>query len=117
MSVPKLPPLTVARLAVRDGRACLHCGTDETLTVQHRAVKGHGGRRSAERLSNGIILCNALNVAVEQSAEVAWWAAYYGWKILTSSDPSAVSVYDAGTGRWWLLDDRGGRIETGGPTS
>lgn len=68
-----------------------------------------GGSRSAERLSNGIVLCNLFNVAIEQDAAVAAHATAYGWKVPRWVDPATVPVYDARTGFWWLLDDDGGR--------
>lgn len=111
MSAPKWPALTVAKLAVRDGRYCLHCGTTETLTVQHRGVKGSGGRRSADRPSNGVILCWALNVALEQDAGLAAWAEARGWKLSSHSDPTQERVLDATTGIWYMLDDEMGRRE------
>lgn len=106
---PKWPPLSVAKLALRDGRYCLHCGTTEALTVQHRGVKGSGGRNSADRPSNGVILCWALNVALEQDAGLAAWAEGLGWKISSHADPTQLPVTDATTGLVWLFDDQYGR--------
>lgn len=99
------PTLTVALIARRDGRRCLHCGVVDGLTAQHRAVRGLGGRRSADRPSNGIILCWALNNAVETDAALAAWARARGWKVSTHADPTQVPVLDGITGDWWLLDD------------
>lgn len=111
MALDRLPVLTVARLALRDGgRSCWHCWEDVAVGVQHRCTKGMGGSPEAERLSNGVILCNALNVAVEQDAQVAAWATAYGWKVSKWDDPAKVPVLDARTGFWWLLDDAGGRV-------
>lgn len=108
---PEWPLLKAARLALRDGgRSCWHCGEDVAVGVQHRAVKGMGGRGDAERPSNGIILCNALNVAVEQDSEVAAWAEAYGWKVSRWVDPATVPVYDAVRGEWWLLRDDWTRV-------
>ena len=97
----KLPKLTVAAIAKRDGRRCIHCGTTESLTLQHRGNKGMGGRPSAERSSNGVILCLGLNLA----AEAAKLCRINGWKISTHADPSKVSVFDANTGLTYLLAD------------
>ena len=99
------PRLTLARLILRDGRACWHCGTDEALTVQHRAVKGMGGRNSAERPSNGLALCGGMNVAIEQDAALAAWAEACGWKLRTTDDPSERPAWDAVAQRWVSLGD------------
>lgn len=109
MSVPKLAPLTVDRLAVRDGRRCIHCGTTEGLTVQHRANRGHGGSRSAESPANGVILCWGLNGALERIPEAADAARECGWKVSRHVDPATVPVWDGVTRGWWLLDHEGGR--------
>lgn len=110
MAVEKLPALTVARLAERDGRRCIAHGCVDGLSVQHRAVKGLGGRRTAERWSNGIILCADLNVALEADPGVAAWGRRLGYKVSTHADPSKVPVYDGVTGEWWLLDDNGHKV-------
>lgn len=105
----KRPNLTVDRLAARDGRRCAHCGIEVNLTVQHRANRGMGGRRSAERMSNGIILCWAANTALESHAAAAAYARECGWKVSKHADPSEVPVWDAVDQCWWLLDDEGGK--------
>lgn len=109
--MPKWAKLTVAKLAARDGRHCLHCGTTDTLTVQHRGVKGMGGRNSAERPSNGIIICWELNVAAEANQAYAEMCLAHGWKISTHADPTQIPVYDATTGSSWLLNDDFGRTK------
>lgn len=101
----------MARIARRDGLRCIHCGTTDALTCQHRGVKGTGGRNSAERPSNGIILCWALNVAIEQDAELAAWAEEMGWKISTHADPTTIAVYDTTEAAAFLLDDAWNRVE------
>lgn len=81
------------------------------LSVQHRAVKGMGGRNSAERPSNGIILCALLNAALEQDASLADWADARGWKISTSDDPEARLVWDQVAYCWVQLGDDWTRTE------
>lgn len=109
MSVERLRPLTVDRLAKRDGRRCLHCGTTEGLTVQHRANRGHGGSRSAESPANGIILCGLLNGRLESDPDAAELARLAGWKLSRHVDPAAWPVWDAVARVWWLLDHEGER--------
>lgn len=111
MSSATWRPLTVALIAARDGRHCPHCGTELDLTAQHRGVKGMGGRRSADRPSNGIILCWWANWAAEALADFAAYAIRKGWKISPNDDPERVPVFDATTGRWYRLDDQWGRAE------
>lgn len=102
--------LTVAALGQRDwGRRCWHCHETEGVGVQHRGAKGMGGSNEAERPSNGIVLCNLFNGAVEADPDAASLAAAYGYKISRWVDPSSVPVYDALTGTWWRLDDDMGR--------
>lgn len=115
MAAETWPPLTVDRIAVRDGRRCMHCGTTDGLTTQHRARKGLGGRRTAERPSNGVILCGALNGAVEADAAVAAWARDRGWKASAYADTTKVPVLDGVTGEWWLLDDNWHKVRTDPP--
>lgn len=106
MSVPTWPVVKKSKLIARDGEHCPHCGTREALTIQHRAVRGMGGRRTAERPSNAVLLCWAYNVAIEQDATLSAEALAAGWKISTHADPSKVPYLDATTGtRWQLADD------------
>lgn len=106
MSVPSWPVITKAKLTRRDGAGCWHCGDTETTTVQHRGVKGAGGRRSAERPSNGLLLCWAVNVALEQDAGLAEYGRAMGWKLSSHDDPAEVSAWDeTSQTRWRLADD------------
>lgn len=97
------------RIAARDGDRCIHCGTTEGLTIQHRANRGMGGRPSADVPSNLILMCGALNVALEQRADLAEWARRCGWKVSRHLDTREVAVWDAVAGLWLYLDDAWGR--------
>ncbi len=99
------PKLTVARLALRDGARCAHCGAVDGLTVQHRGIRGMGGSPAAERPSNGLILCWALNTAIAADAEVAAFAEARGWAISQWADPLEVPVWDEPDGAWYRLGD------------
>lgn len=105
MAVQNWPALTVAKLERVAGRRCWHCGTTEALTVQHRAVKGHGGRRSADRPSNGLLLCWGFNTLIESDAAAAAYARDSGWKISTHADPAQVPAFDVNTGLAYLIAD------------
>lgn len=116
--IPLWPALTRTKITRRDyqGQAyCLHCGTTEDLTIQHRYRKGAGGSNAAERPSNGVMLCWTLNTQMEQNATVAALALEYGWKLTGADDPTEAAVYDAVTGLWWLLSDQWTRTETNDP--
>lgn len=105
--------LTVAKVAPRDGRVCAHCGATDGLSVQHRANKGMGGSREAERLSNGIILCATYNALLEQSAAEAERAIRMGWKcskygrIEAGTHTSQVPFWHYPTQGWRLVFDDG----------
>jgi hypothetical protein len=99
------PALTAKPIGRRDGKHCVHCGTTENLTVQHRAVKGSGGRNSAEAPANGILLCWPANVELEQDGPGAEHGRSMGWKLSTHADPTEVPFFDASTGEWWQPDN------------
>lgn len=84
---------------------CLHCGATEALAPNHRANRGHGGSKSAERPSNLVLLCSMFNGLIESDAKAARLAKQYGWKISRYDTPSQIPVYDAIAGLWWALDD------------
>lgn len=84
----------------------MHCGATEGLGVQHRAGKGMGGSNRAERPSNGVILCNLLNSALEQDADLAAWAEDHGWKLPRHADTEARPFWDYPSQQWVQpLDD------------
>jgi hypothetical protein len=99
------PSLSRAKLEKRDGAHCVHCGATAGLTIQHRAVKGAGGRNSAEAPSNGLLLCWWANWAAEALAEFAELARTYGWKLSTADVATDVPFYDAFLGVWKQPDD------------
>ena len=92
---------------------CPHCGTtDDTLVPNHRANRGHGGHKAGNQPANIVVLCSRANGLIESVAQEAETARRFGWKISRYDDPANVPVYDAVTGRWWLLDNDYGRSET-----
>jgi hypothetical protein len=104
-------PAQFARYLDRDSH-CLHCGTLEGLVPQHRAGRGMGGSKAANKPSNIIALCALYNGLIESDAERASEARLYGWKLSRWADSLIEPVYDAYTGVWWLLDDHYGRVAT-----
>ena len=109
MSRRTFPPLTVARIAVRDGAACASTGSTEGLSAQHRYNKGMGGSPLGDRPSNGVILDAVLNSTLEQNADEAEHARRMGWKISKWDDPTKVPYWHAPSQTWWLADDEWGR--------
>lgn len=106
MSTPK--PLLKA-LDLRDGHRCAWhpagmCDA-ETLVPQHRANRGHGGRKSLHRLSNLIWLCSRLNSEIESDAVTAVLARRTGIKISSFAEPSSVPIHHSVHGLVTLGDD------------
>lgn len=105
MSTPKA---LLRALDARDGRACawhgFGCGV-ETLVPQHRANRGHGGRKSLNRLSNLVWLCSFINTDIETTAVTAALARRTGIKISSHSEPSLEPIHHAIHGFVLLGDD------------
>ena len=93
------------KLRARDKDQCWHCGSEEQLTVQHRANRGMGGSRLRDNPSNLILLCWFANFEMEASAVKAEVAKRCGWKLLQTDDPSLVPVFHQPTQTWFLLSD------------
>lgn len=90
----------------RDLHRCMHCGIEgETLVIQHRSNRGHGGSNSAERASNYVVLCSYFNGLIESDAKAAGIAKRFGYKISRYDNTREMPVYDTVTGQWWLLND------------
>lgn len=103
-------PKEFQRILRRDNESCYHCATDDqTLIPQHRANRGHGGSKSANKLSNLITFCSIANGLLESDPDFADLGRHNGWKLSRYDDPLKVPVFDVGSGRWWRLDDLGNR--------
>jgi hypothetical protein len=105
MSTPKA---LLKALDARDGRACAWhwvgaCDV-ETLVPHHRANRGMGGRKSLDRLSNLVWLCD-VNSLIESDHEWAVSARLRGIKISSHADPDAEPITHAVHGRCFLNDD------------
>ena len=93
----------------RDGY-CPHCGkVPPYLIPHHRANRGSGGSKLANRASNILAICSILNGEMESNPLVAEMARAYGWKLSRYENPLIVPVFDALTGNWYQLDDNYGR--------
>ena len=88
----------------RDGYACWHCGTTETLVPQHRAGRGMGGSKK-QTAANIIVLCSLFNGLIESDAKAAGMALRYGWKISRYEKPIDKPVYNIVENKWYFLTD------------
>lgn len=105
-----MTPKQFAPILTRDGHCPCGCGCPaDQLVPQHRANRGHGGYKAANRPSNIIALCSRTNGLIESSSRAADQARIYGWKISKWADPTEIPVTDRVTGKQYLLDDNYGR--------
>lgn len=93
----------------RDQR-CYHCGASEDLIPHHRANRGMGGAKSADKPSNIISMCAIINGLMESDGKMAEVAREFGWKLSRYENPLIKPVYDANTGFWFRLDDNYKRV-------
>ena len=92
---------------------CYHCGsTDDTLVPHHRINRGIGGSKLRDTPANVIVMCSAVNLAMEADPAVAQAAKIYGWKLASWEDASERLVLDLRLGLWFRLDDKYGRVAT-----
>lgn len=97
-----------ARLQARDSY-CLHCGETEAVSPNHRINRGMGGSKLLDKASNLVILCSAMNNAIESDSRLRSLAIEYGWKLASWDTSEERPVYDAMSGVWYLLDNDFGR--------
>ena len=103
-------PASTRRLVFqRDGDECVHCGTTEGLTLQHRASRGMGGSKTLDGPENLVVMCGQSNARLESSAAFADLGRTMGWKIRRSEDPTTIPVRYA-SGDFYYLNNRGTRI-------
>lgn len=94
-----------AKLLARDNHQCIHCGLDDdTLVVQHRSNRGHGGYKAGNDPANYLLLCSRFNGLIESDAKAAGMAKRYGWKISRYQNPAEQPVYDMVSGVWFILN-------------
>ena len=93
----------------RDGDECVHCGTTEGLTLQHRINRQMGGSKLRDGPENLVVLCAHANWRLESSAAFADLGRVMGWKLRSWEDPETIPVRYA-SGDFYYLNDRGTRI-------
>lgn len=99
-----MTPKDFARLVARDGY-CLHCGETEAVAPNHRANRGMGGSKAANKPSNYVLICSQLNGLIESDDRWATLAIENGWKVSKWADWRTIPVFDALTGTSYLLND------------
>lgn len=92
---------------------CWHCGESETLVPHHRKNRGMGGSKNLDRLDNLLMCCSQYNGDMESLPKVASRAKEKGHK-LASWENFDSPVLDEVVGAWYLLDLKGGKVETEG---
>lgn len=100
-----MTPKEFAKYEKRD-KYCPHCGKMAPYLVpHHRANRGAGGSKLANRPSNILAVCAVLNSEMESNPAMAEIARQYGWKISKWNNPLIIPIYDAVTREWFRLGD------------
>lgn len=107
--MPRVSKETEYKVYNRDNWQCVHCGTTQGLSIQHRKNAGMGGSKKAHTPANLTILCVISNQLLESDARFAQIGRLYGWKLKSHENPLKEPLYDMNTDRWYLLDDEGNR--------
>ena len=98
----------LAALRERDGDVCAWTGLEtDTLVPHHRANRGAGGFKGADRLSNLILVDSVVNGRFENDLQRR--AQLLGFKISRYSDSEAISLFHKVHG-WVLLKDDGSMV-------
>jgi len=103
------------KVLARDGGSCYHCGETEAISIQHRQNRGMGGSKLQDRLDNLIVLCSAMNLAIESDSTQADYAREHGWK-LNSWDDYSAPVFRAETLKWYQLGIKGELSQVDAPS-
>ena len=95
----------IAQLRARDGDVCAWSGVEtDTLVPHHRANRGAGGFKRADRLSNLVLVDSIANGRFE--ADLQEKAKLLGFKISRYADPESIPLFHKMWG-WVLLKDDG----------
>ena len=97
------------RIFARDGWTCFLCGLelrDGSLIPHHRANRGNGGFKAADKPSNVLSLCSFCNGVIESDATQATQARNWGVKVskFDTGRTHEIPVFSRSDG-WLLLDD------------
>lgn len=95
----------------RDNFQCVHCGTMQGLSIQHRAGKGMGGSKLMDGPENLATMCLRSNQMLESDAEFAAHGRLMGWKLNRYQSPHEVPIWYQPEGAFFFLDSEGGRLE------
>jgi hypothetical protein len=95
----------MAALRARDGDVCAWSGVEtDTLVPHHRANRGAGGFKGADRLSNLVLVDSIANGRFE--ADLQEKAKLLGFKISRYANPESIPLFHKMWG-WVLLKDDG----------
>ena len=98
----------LAQLRARDGDVCAWSGVEtDTLVPHHRANRGAGGFKGADRLSNLVLVDSIANGRFE--ADLQDKAKLLGFKISRYADPESIPLFHK-VGGWVMWKDDGSEI-------
>lgn len=101
----------LAALRARDGDVCAWSGMEtDTLVPHHRANRGAGGFKGADRLSNLVLVDSIANGRFE--SDLQHKAKLLGFKISRYADPESIPLFHKVHG-WVLLKDDGSMVILG----
>ena len=108
---PAFSPSLKAQVVDRDGAACVICGVPST-EVHHRAGRGMGGSKAANRVGACMVVCRRHNWLMESDAAFMGLAYRRGWKVRRHGvrTPEDVAVWYPAEQEWFLLGDDGARV-------
>lgn len=111
-------PAQRRKIMDRDVHCIPHSGTcGGPLVIHHRRNRGIGGDPTADVVSNGLVVCDGFNTAMEQSAGLAEHARTRGWKLRSYMDPHEALVFIPELDRYVTLDDHGSYLVAGEPVT
>lgn len=115
---PAFSPSLKAAVVARDGAACVICGIPST-EVHHRAGRGMGGSKAANRVGACMCVCRRHNWLMESDADFMRDAYQRGWKVRRHGVRIAedVAVWYPLEGAWFLLGDDGARVRLAAETA
>ena len=109
--MPAFSPTLKAQVRARDGEDCIICGLPGT-DVHHRAGRGMGGSKAANRVGACLTVCRRHNNLMETDAAFMREAYRLGWKVKRHGvrPPEDVAVWYPLEEAWCLLGDDGARV-------